>query len=435
MAIFLFGALLIQVPSEVAADSSSYQAWVQNIAKPKFGAWAGIFSFLRLFDVFHSPWFLIAGGLLMINILFCTMNRWNSIYLVMRGGKVKPAREFFSKGTDRKELSISETPDKAGMMITDILKQRHYRVRTQDSSQVINIAADKNRFSSLGTLFTHLSLIIFVLGFVITGFWGFRDVFFVVAESTINDVGHNTGLSLELKSFEDEYWPNGSPKDFRSQVVLYDEGQEVKQSMVRVNSPLSYRGVNFYQATFGTAAKIQVSYAGQMLYDDTVALTQMLGDADVQRPAGLVDLPQVNKAVGLLGPAPNGIDPIIGQQQLGILLYNAGEENPIVTGVLETGMPRELEGLQFTFVSGAQYSGFQVSRSPGTAFIWIACGLIIVGLCLVYYFPVRQAWVLVEPKETGKSQVILRFTGKSGLLSKERDELTDLIERKHSGEG
>jgi len=102
VALCLIGALLVQAPSEITSNPESYSLWVQNIVKPKLGLWADIFSFLRLFDVFHSPWFIVTGSLLMINILFCTINRWNNISLMVRGGNIKLAREFFVKGTDNK---------------------------------------------------------------------------------------------------------------------------------------------------------------------------------------------------------------------------------------------------------------------------------------------------------------------------------------------
>ena len=107
-----------------------------------------------------------------------------------------------------------------------------------------------------------------------------------------------------------------------------------------------------------------------------------------------------------------------------------------MTGLLKTGVPREFEGLQFTFSSLEQYSGFQVTRSPGTGLIWTACSLLIIGLGLVYYLPLRQAWALVEPGGIGKSRVLLRFSGKSGLLdSKEIDRLSVLIARKYPAVG
>ncbi|MBI4234031.1 MAG: cytochrome c biogenesis protein ResB, partial [Chloroflexi bacterium] len=75
-----------------------------------------------------------------------------------------------------------------------------------------------------------------------------------------------TNLSLKLESIVDEYWPEGPPKDYRSQVVLYENGQEVQQGVLRVNHPMSYKGVRFYQSFFGQAVVTEVrDQSGQTL--------------------------------------------------------------------------------------------------------------------------------------------------------------------------
>lgn len=77
------------------------------------------------------------------------------------------------------------------------------------------------------------------------------------------------------------------------------------------------------------------------------------------------------------------------------------------------GVPLQLEGLQFTFVGQAQYSLFQVTRSPGIMLVWIACGALILGLGLVFYLPYRQLWVLIEPGKGEASRLIVRAAGRS----------------------
>ncbi|MCJ7740417.1 hypothetical protein MUP32_03825, partial [Candidatus Microgenomates bacterium] len=45
----LLGALLIQVPSEIAKDPQAYSNWVDMVARSKVGVWAPFLSALRLF--------------------------------------------------------------------------------------------------------------------------------------------------------------------------------------------------------------------------------------------------------------------------------------------------------------------------------------------------------------------------------------------------
>jgi cytochrome c biogenesis protein len=421
----LIGVFIIQAPASTLADPSVYNSWVQNVARPRFGVLTDVLSFLQLFSVFHSLWFFLAGGLLMMNIFFCTINRWKSVFIKARGGNIRQPASFYSTGTNNAESNISASSSEAASALADILKEHHYRVKMDNSGDNINIAADKNRFSPFGTFLTHSSLILFVLGFIVSSFWGFRNESFIVPEGSIQEVGYGTHLSLELKSFEDDYWPDGIPKDFRSEVVLYDGEQPVAQALVRVNSPLSYHGINFYQSGFGPAPRIQVKDGEKEIFDECVPLWQVVESDSMLRSTGGFRLPDSGIMVRLLGPALDGQDPVIGKNEIGTLLYEPGMDQP--TGeLLDTGTSFVFGGLQFSLVSQGRYSVFQVSRSPGVILIWIACGLIVIGLGLIFYLPYRQLRALAEPQTGNESRLILRAMGKAGPGN---DEINTLMQR------
>ena len=63
---------------------------------------------------------------------------------------------------------------------------------------------------------------------------------------------------MELDHFTDEYYLEGPPKDYSSELIIYDNGVEVKRGTVRVNSPMSYKGISFHQAFFGQTAVMDV---------------------------------------------------------------------------------------------------------------------------------------------------------------------------------
>ena len=413
VAFSLVGVFLIQVPSEVASESSSYNAWVEQVAQPKYGAWTGFFSALRFFDIFHSPWFLAAGSLLMLNILFCTVKRWNSVISAVRGGGIVQAAAFYRAGTDRAEAKVAASPAAVGGSLAGAMKKRGYRASVASSGETVHLVARKNRFSPAGTFLTHLSLILFALGFLVTALWGFRHEAFVLAEGATAEVGHNTGLSLKLIFFEDEYYPDGMPQDYRSSVVLYKDGLEVAQALVRVNSPLSYHGINFYQASFGPAVRMTVRGTETTLYDDTLPMTQTLASEDGLRYSGGFDLPEAGLIVQVVNPSINGTDSVIGRDQVGILVYREGVTDPVAFELLDPGVPLVVEGVEFIYGGQAQFSVFQITRSPGLILVWIACAFFILGLGLVFYLPYRQLWLLIEPMDGGRSRVTVRAAGRS----------------------
>lgn len=405
----LVGALLIQVPEEVAADPSLYTLWLDNVARPEVGGWTGVLSSLRLFDVSHSPWFWIAGLLLVANIMVCSLNRWNRLRAAAIGGPVKQADAFYLSTGE--QLSSRLSPSAVSKVSSGVLRRSHYRVRTDGAAGKMYLAADKNRYSMFGSYLGHLSLVLLILGFLVGSWAGFRETSLVVSEGSVQEVGHATGLSLRLESFVDEYYPDGVPKDYRSQVVVYQDGQEVERGIVRVNHPLSYNGVRFYQSYFGPAARVRVTgAAGDVLYEDCVALSGAVTSMNLERPVGGFSLPG-SYDVYLIASARSGGDAMIGDGELAVQMYQAdsqGSMKGVASGMLSVGQPQELGGLEFTYLQEAKFSGFQVSHDPGNSLIWLACGLFIFGVGTVLYFPLRQVWALVTPGPDGGSRIVLR---------------------------
>ncbi|MCK7483483.1 MAG: cytochrome c biogenesis protein ResB [Candidatus Moduliflexus flocculans] len=56
---------------------------------------------------------------------------------------------------------------------------------------------------------------------------------------------------VRLDKFETEYYPQGGVKDWKSTVTVVENGAPVLTRVVEVNHPLTYRGVSFYQTSYG----------------------------------------------------------------------------------------------------------------------------------------------------------------------------------------
>ncbi len=424
----LLGALLIQVPSEMARDPQLYASWVDTAARSKVGIWAPFLSVLGLFDVFRSPWFLIAGTLLMLNIFICSVNRWSGIRLSLHGGAVKQKEGFYTAGNTIAALSTASVPVVEAAGISEkVLRTRGYRTRTESDENHVYIAADKNRYYRLGTYFSHLSLILFVLAFITGGFFGFSDSNFAVSTGETREVGYNTGLSLHLTSFVDEYYENGMPKDYRSQVVLYENGQEVKQALIRVNHPLVYKGVRFYQVYFGPVMKMLVrDENGQDIFNGNVPLDSSFDIQGYQYYEGFFNLSEAGLSIRLISAA-NTDDTMIPAGQLAVDVRKGDEQ--IDLKLVELGIPRVVGGLEFTFLEKTKFSGFQVSRDPTNILIWIASILFIIGICAGLYFPYRQIWVLSQPMGQGRSRLLLRMLAPRSSVTPELNALVEQIEK------
>jgi cytochrome c biogenesis protein len=364
----------------------------------------GIFTSAELFS---SWYFVAAGALLMLNILICNINRWKGIQKNLKGGRIQQSEDFF-KEQDKSSAVIDLQFDvsKVVKAVKSILQKQGYRLRIEDDADTTCIAADKNRFFILGTYLSHLSIILLVLAYIIGSTLGFRESAFIVAEGDAGEVGHDTGLSLHLISFTDSYYEDGTPSDYSSEVILYKDGVEVVRTAVRVNYPLSYQGIRFYQSFFGPAAMIQITKNGEAIYSSNLALYGSFDSYGYYRNVGFIDIEESRLSLAIITPSFNAPDPMIPEGQLAVLAYKDGEE--LGVRLIEKNSPVEIDDVILTYESDSQYSGFQVKNDPANALVWIACSLFIIGLAMVFYFPHSQIWLLIKSTSAGNSRLFIR---------------------------
>ena len=64
------------------------------------------------------------------------------------------------------------------------------------------------------------------------------------------------GFAVRCDGAGQENYANGTPKRWWSDLVVLDNGQRVLRKQIVVNDPLVYRGIRFYQASYGKTGKI-----------------------------------------------------------------------------------------------------------------------------------------------------------------------------------
>ena len=67
-------------------------------------------------------------------------------------------------------------------------------------------------------------------------------------------------------------------------------------------------------------------------------------------------------------------------------------------------------GYSYRFDGQVEASGVSVKRDPGSAFIWVAVGMAIIGLAITFYVPRRRLWVKVSEGRTYMAGVAERTT-------------------------
>lgn len=243
----LIGTLFPQLPPEITTDPSAFADWM-TLAQDRYGALVRLYHGLGLFDVFHSTWYLLLLILLLLNTAVCTLNRIRAIWRILTRPSIRMPDGFFERVGQR--LAVTGLGDKTVETVDAYLRQRRYRVLREDDGLTTYFYADRHWIGRVGTLITHVALVLLVLGAAWGRAVGWRDDQLVLVPGQPRPLGHGLPLQLRSDGFEIARYPSGMPRDYRAHVTVLDAGDEVLRRTIRVNAPLTYQRVTFYLASY-----------------------------------------------------------------------------------------------------------------------------------------------------------------------------------------
>ncbi len=398
----LIGTLLMQAPSGLQGEPQAYAAWLDSV-RPKYGGWTGVFNALGLFSIFTSVWFKGIVVLLTTSVLACSVNRAPYLWKQATRPRLTMTDAFFAHAPLSATIAGPADAEAAAAEVEAAFRAQHYRTIVERDGDAIHLYADRFRWAPFGTVMAHLSLVLILIGALVGSSLGFRNSEFAAPIGSKVDVGYDTGLTLEATAFTDSYnVETGAPSDYASDIALYKDGVRVATQTIHVNQPLRYDDVTFYQSFFGPAAAIRVEDAsGTVVYDEGVPL--LWGSNDGTERIGQFAMPEQGLTVFVVGAASGEVSKAVKAGQMQIEVYQAGSQTPLDIQVVDQGKTTTIGGLDFTFVREHQFTGLIVARDPGVPFVWGGTIVLIVGVCLVFFFPNRRAWALVRRRDGATS--------------------------------
>jgi cytochrome c biogenesis protein ResB len=143
------------------------------------------------------------------------------------------------------------------------------------------------------------------------------------------------------------------------------------------------------------------------------------GDINIQ----FNEVAALPSAVGV--GVPGGDEPLLAQ----LVEDHRGERSLMLVGSdrpaisLAQGDPTVVDGYEYTFEGEREFAGISIKRDSGAWFIWIATGMLVVGLAVTFYVPRRRLWL----KLTGSATLIAALAEKSGGFEKDMRTLADRI--------
>jgi cytochrome c biogenesis protein len=293
-------------------------------------------------------------------------------------------------------VSIAGGPGLSRAAVSDALRRHRFSVREAvgpDGARFLY--GDRNRWTKLATLVTHLGLILFLLAGLVTARFG-DEQGLVVAEGdtlTVQPIGTPGLLLVQNRAFEAPGLETGMATDFTTDLAVYQDGRLLAEKTIRVNDPLAAGGYTFHQNGFGPAPDLLIrsSDDGAVLWSGPVPLTETAGG----RPYGAMPIPG----------EPFGLEFLLIQTEdgigaLGMLPYAIRGTNPdgtpdIVRGDFVAairGETIETAGLSIELRAFSEYTLLIAKRDPGQPIVWAAFIALIAGLAVTFYLPRRRVW-------------------------------------------
>ncbi|MBI2954273.1 MAG: cytochrome c biogenesis protein ResB [Chloroflexi bacterium] len=391
------GSLIPQVPASYAMDPVSYAQWLAAM-REKFGAVANIYDALGLFNVYNVFWFKLLLIILIFSTIICTINRLPALWNPVFSPRIKVSDGMFRAAAIRTSIKARQKSSGRGIpqpvkgiaeTVFSTLSSHRYKVFVEQGEGTTHFYADRNGIFKLGTLMTHLSLVILMVGAVMGGMFGFSDDGVVIPEGKTYNVGFGENFSIRADQFKAEFYPDGQPKDYWSDLVVIEGGKEVAKQRIRVNEPLEYKGVRFHQSFYGPALAVEVKDGQERtVFSDVLPLVQSSG----QNAAGWVSLPGTD--VALVASLPFGGD---ATRPATVQLFKG--QVPTSRDTLRPGETKSIGNYQINYKGLKSFTGLRMVKDPGVPVVWLACTLLVVGICVTLYFPRRRIWGRVTAQE------------------------------------
>ncbi|UCH81788.1 MAG: cytochrome c biogenesis protein ResB [Nitrospiraceae bacterium] len=406
-----------------------------------------IFAAMGFMDMYGSWWFTMFLVIFSINLIVCSIDRfpktWRSIKKPQR-----PLPENSIKSMPiRKELKAKTTLNVAKDEFMNVLKSSRYNVSEASEDNSVQLYTQKNKYARLTVYVVHLSIILIFIGAVIGARYGFKGYVNIIEGRTTNvaylspSESYPLGFTVKCNWYETQYYGDSStPMEFMSELVVLENGREVMKKVIEVNNPLKYKGITFFQSSYGvlngvmddfviedTESKRQTTLQPKLtkfpnqIGSFVIKLLPLNGQENTiaLRRGDSFDIPGTDIKGTIVGFSPTldrdrmtgalGTSEYYRDQMLNpavAIEVEAPGRKPFVGWYLKGDptwiMPEGGHELEFIDFRGVEYTGLQVARDPGVWIIYIACILMGVSLYLCFFISNKKIWINIAHEAPGK---------------------------------
>jgi cytochrome c biogenesis protein len=384
---------------------------------------------LGLTDVFHAWWFVLMLSLVSLSIIAASVQRFPNSWRFFSRPYKSPDETFRKALPDHRLIPIKNEDEEAAISVAErVLQKAGFRPERIVRENSFSLFGERNRFSELAVYIVHASLLLIFLGSNVDALFGWRGFVMLTRGQQSSEVKpangspRNLPFAVRCDGAGQENYPDGTPKRWWSDLAVVENGEVTLRKQIVVNDPLVYRGVRFYQASYGQTGKIDklmltaTPRDGQAAKDITIGLDETISlDADTSvRLAEFIpdyvisDGHVYTRSKQLENPAAHLI---VESRKSGT---DVNVWLPPIPGVEQNASsPYAFEGKD---VQMAYFTGLEVSHEPGQWSVWAGVVLMGIGLTVVFYLVHTRIWVMPVRDARGQLQLWI-----GGIANKNKD--------------
>lgn len=374
--------------------------------------------FLGLNDLYHTGWFQMLLLLLCLNLIVCTLERLPKTFKRIQHHDDQISPEKLLKFSCSSEIVAKLPRDEAEALISKVVSNEFASPRKLENPNGYSAVAEKGRWSPLMVYVVHVGVLVVLLGALSGSIFGFKGMMNLAEGETSAEVipadGHqpiHLPFDIRCDKFQVSFYDTGAPKEFKSDLAIIESGKDVLKESIRVNDPLTYKGVTFYQASYGTIlkqAEVELTdHDSGKVFKLTLPFREPTTIPGTKDRVTIVDYQQ---DLARFGPA------------LGITVQKEGQSEPSGSWIL-VKVPEfhgnRIQNYQIKVgkTELTNYTGLQVKRDPGVLLVWLGFIAMLIGTGLTFYTSHRRLWIWAAPTSQGRTKTRIIIAGRASKNS------------------
>jgi cytochrome c biogenesis protein len=381
--------------------------------------------------------------LLSLNLIICSINRFPTLWKKYKAPHFPEPAGIFDNLPQSRIITVGKEISKIKPIVESCLKKKYGSSEEADTERGHIFYAQRGRFSLFGVYIVHLSILIMIVGAIIGSIFGLEADINIKEGETVNVANLTKGngiqqlnFSVRCDKFTVEFYKDGSPKTYRSDLSFIKNGQVERQGTLLVNHPFTFDKFRFYQSTYGIAPEIKAIITYTNTGKKGGSMTLAAGDTfDLPESKARGFVLRVEENIMHIGPAIK-LKIVSQKKDVQFWVFQQFDQIIAMNPSLLTKMPMFNPGLfqplvfSLNRVEQTYYTGLHLVRDPGVPLVALGGFFMVAGMMIVFFMSYQQFWVRIEQEgEKISISIFGRSNRNDQLLQKKIDYLCRQIDQ------